>query len=169
MYGEENVNSKLTLALVLAAFFAFAATNARITSAAPAADGCSMLTPAMIEKVLGGNLRGDPPQKAMPWYGGASGWSCRYFSSDRRDVRVDFIVYAEASTAKAKQDFDTYSIAADSSRGKPSIGDSAYWVTPTKQEPLIYVLKGKVRFSLGMRPANEKQLKDLATAVAAGI
>lgn len=133
------------------------------------ASGCSLLTPAMIKKVLGDSFRSNAPRKAMPWYGGAWGWSCQYSSVDQRDAKIDFVVYAEASPTKAKQDFDKYSIAADSSKGNPSIGDSAYWVTPTKKEPLIYVLKGKVRFSLGIIPANEKQLKDLAAAVAAGI
>jgi hypothetical protein len=77
----------------------------------------------MLEKALGGSFRGDPPGKAMPMYGGAEGSSCTYRS---QGVRVDFAVYSEATAAKAKQDFDKYSIAADNSRGKPSIGDSAY-------------------------------------------
>ena len=90
-------------------------------------------------------------------------------------MRVDFSVYAETTAAKAKQDFDRYAVAADYSRGKPSIGDSAYWVEPTKQTLAIFVLKGKVHFSISvhfsikMTTADEKKLKDLAAAVAAGI
>lgn len=138
----------------------------------PAAD-CSLLTPTMLEKVLGDSFRADSPEKALPMYGGASGSSCTYRS--RGGVRVDFSVYAETTAAKAKQDFDKYAIAADDSRGKPLIGDSAYWVEPTKQTLAIFVLKGKVHFSISvhfsikMTTADEKQLKDLAAAVAAGI
>jgi hypothetical protein len=138
----------------------------------PAAD-CSLLTPTMLEKVLGDSFRADSPEKALPMYGGASGSSCTYRS--RGGVRVDFSVYAETTAAKAKQDFDKYAVAADDSRGKPSIGDSAYWVEPTKQTLVIYVLKGKVHFSISVHfnikttTADEKPLKDLATAVAAGI
>ena len=134
----------------------------------PATD-CSMLTPAMLEKVVGDSFRGAPPEKALPMYGGASGWSCTYHGTSPGGVRVDFSVYAETSTAKAKQDFDRYGVAADDSKGKPSIGDSAYWVQPTKTTLSIFVLKGKIHFSITMHPANEKQLKDLAAAVAAGI
>ena len=65
--------------------------------------------------------------------------------------------------------FETYSVAADDSKGKPSIGDSAYWITNNKQEPYIYVLKGKVHFSIGMIPANETQMKNLAGAAASGV
>jgi hypothetical protein len=79
------------------------------------------------------------------------------------------VVNVEASPAVAKHTFDTYSMAADDSAGKPSIGDSAYWDSTTKAEPQIHVLKGKVHYSVGMRPANEKQLQDLAAAIAAGI
>ena len=84
-------------------------------------------------------------------------------------MRVDFSIYEEASAAEAKHTFDTYAIAADDAKGKPSIGDSAYWVTNNKQEPYIYVLKGRVHFSLGMIPANETKLRDLAGAAASGI
>lgn len=122
----------------------------------PATD-CSLLTPATLEKVVGDSFRG------------AWGWSCTYHGRSPGGVRVDFSVYSETSTAKAKQDFDTYAVAADGSKGKPSIGDSAYWVEPTKTTLSIFVLKGKVHFSITMHPANEKQLKDLAAAVAAGI
>jgi hypothetical protein len=134
----------------------------------PAAD-CSLLTPAMLEKVLGVSFRAASPEKALPMYGGAPGWSCTYHGGIPERARVDFSVYAETSPAKAKQDFDKYAIAADNSKGKPSIGDSAYWVQPTKTTLSIFVLKGKVHFSISMNPGNENQLKDLAAAVAAGI
>jgi hypothetical protein len=92
--------------------------------------------------------------------------SCRYRGGG---VRIDFTVYTEASSAEAKRQFEKYSVAADDSKGKPSIGDSAYWVTDAKQEPYLYVLKGKVHFSIGMRLPNETQMKSLAVAAASGI
>ena len=197
------MNSKLKLALVTAAFFTLVGVGAREAYAnarpermaqtphdknsasrtdqnktAPGT-GCSLLTIAMIEKVLGQPFPGNPKaENAMAMYGGASGWRCTYLKAggSEGNIKVDFVIYEEASAAKAKQDFDKYSVAADDSKGKPSIGDSAYWVTPTRAESLIYVLKGKVHFSLGMRiggnPATETQLKrvkDLAAAVAARI
>lgn len=134
----------------------------------PATD-CSLLTPMMVGKVVGISVRGDSPEKALPMYGGASGWSCTYRGGIPESVRVDFAVYSEMSPAKAKQDFDKYSVAADDSKGKPSIGDSAYWVNISKTTLAIFVLKGKVHFSITMRPANEKQMQDLANEVAAQI
>ena len=47
------MNSKLRLALMMTALLIFAAASARIASAAPQTPGCSMLTPAQIQKVLG--------------------------------------------------------------------------------------------------------------------
>jgi len=111
-------------------------------------------------------------------YGGACGWSCSYIVEHGNDgiVRIELTVYTEASSAKAKQDFDTYAITADDSKGKPSIGDSAYWVKSHASSDRaldsnhdLFVLKGNVHFSISMTPANEQQLKDLAAAVAAGI
>jgi hypothetical protein len=80
------------------------------------------------------------------------------------------MIFAEASAAKAKQVFDNATVFyIDSSKPKPAIGDSAYWDTTNKREPSIHVLKGKIHFKVGMSPPNEKQLTDLAAAVAAGI
>jgi hypothetical protein len=192
----EGMESKVNVVLITAALFVVIGGGVQMVSASPRlaraaqtqqnktaptgtdnktspAVDCSLLTPTMLEKVLGDSFRADSPEKALPMYGGASGSSCTYRS--RGGVRVDFSVYAETTAAKAKQDFDTYAVAADDSRGKPSIGDSAYWVEPTKQTLVIFVLKGKVHFSISvhfsikMTTADEKQLKDLAAAVAAGI
>jgi hypothetical protein len=147
----------------------------RNESKTAAATGCSLLTPAMLEKVLGQPFEDDPVEtKALPAYGGAWGSNCQYHSkkpASQGGVRVDFLVYVEASTAEAKQTFDkAAAFFADRSKPKPSgIGDSSYWQNTDKDEPQIHVLKGKVHYSLGMQPANEKLLKDLATAAAARI
>jgi len=138
-----------------------------------AATGCSLLTPAMIERVLGQPFEDDPVEtKALPAYRGAWGSNCQYSSkkpASQGGVRLDFLVYVEASAAEAKQTFDkAAAFFADRSKSKPSgIGDSTYWQNTNQDEPMIHVLKGKVHYSLGMQPANEKQLQDLATVVAA--
>lgn len=143
------------------------------------ATSCSLLTAATIEKVLGQSLWGNPKARtAPPMYGGAWGSSCSYIVEHENHgiVRIELTVYTEASSAKAKQDFDTYALTADASKGKPSIGDSAYWVKSHASSDRaldssldLFVLKGDVHFSIKMTPMNEKQLKDLAAAVAAGI
>ncbi len=143
------------------------------TTKASAATSCSLLTPGTIEKVMGQSLWGRPNARtAPPMYGGAWGSSCTYIVGA---VRIELTVYTEASSAKAKQDFETYGLTANDSKGKPSIGDSAYWVEPHTSKNSgdsslsLFVLKGKVHFSIKMTRANEKQLKDLAAAVAAGV
>lgn len=146
--------------------------SAPLTHAAPAASGCAMLTPAMIEKVLGQAVRVNDTHKAMPMYGGAWGSSCDYRGEG---VRIDFVVYEEATAAKAKQDFDKLSIGADESAGKPSIGESAFWNNTDSTHPYLYVLKDKVYFLVSMsgtKRGDEKQMretKDLAAAAAARI
>lgn len=172
------MNSKLKLMLITAAVLLFIGTDARMARAqgntgtsssadkTASASGCPVLTSAMVEKVLGQHVQSSPASKALPMYDGASGWSCTYRAGG---VRIDFAVYEEASSAVAKHTHEKYSVAADDSKGKPSIGDSAYWVSATKMEPYLYVLKGKVHFSIGMRPGNETQMKNLAAAAASGI
>ncbi|MHB8486441.1 MAG: hypothetical protein ACYDCM_12050 [Candidatus Acidiferrales bacterium] len=137
------------------------------------ASGCSLLTPAMIEKATGQPFQGKSEgHKAMPMYtGGAWGSTCTYHAS----MRIDFSIYAEASSAKAKDDFDKLAIGADDSKGRPAIGESAFWSNTDSGEPYVYVLKGKVYFLIGMggtKRGDENQMrqtKDLAAAIAARI
>lgn len=165
------MTSKLKLTLIPAAILLFMGTDAQMAHAQgnkPASgSGCPVLTSAMVEKVLGQKVQSSPAHETQSMYGGgASGWGCTYRAGD---VRIDFAVYTEASPAEAKRQFEKYSIAADESKGRPSIGDSAFWVTDAKQEPYLYVLKGKVHFSIGMRLPNEDQMKSLAGAAVSGI
>ena len=194
------MNSKFTMALVTAALLlsiggggrmahakarpertAQAQQNQSASSAsdknktAPAA-GCSLLTPAMVQKVLGVPIKDNSAGVKMPpaYENTAWGSVCEYGGTlgPGTPVRVDFLVYVEASGAEAKRVFDSATVFyIDSSKPKPAIGDSAYWETPLvkKKEPSIHVLKGKVHFKLEIVPANEKQMADLAAAVAAGI
>lgn len=167
-----DVNRRIPL--ISAALLVFLGGGVQMTyGQAPPAGGndCSLVTPEMLSKTLGQPMTRKPEARnAMPMYGGAPGWSCTYFVGPQtQGVKVEFSIYTEASAAKARQDFEKYSVAADAARGKPSIGDGAYWVAATKNTVILYVLKGKVHFSIQMRPANEKQLTELAAAVAARI
>lgn len=160
--------------LISAALLVFLGGVAQITYGQASQAGgndCSLVTPAMLNKTLGQPMTRKPDaQKALPMYGGAPGWTCTYVvGAQNQEVDVQFAVYTEASAAKARQDFEKYAVAANDARGKPSIGDGAYWVEATKKTVILYVLKGKVHFSIQMRPSNEKQLTELAAAVAATI
>lgn len=168
------MNSKLKPTLITIVVLLFMGIGTRMAHAkankSASGSGCPVLTSAMVEKVLGQHVQSGSPEKTLPMYGGgASGWRCTYRAGGVGGPQIDFSVYTEASSAEAKRQFDTYSIAADDSKGKPPIGDSAYWVMATKVQPYLYVLKGKVHFSIAMRPANESQMKDLARAAVSGI
>jgi hypothetical protein len=178
------MNSKRTPVVITAALLLFIGGGAPMARAqqdksaanktAPA--GCSLLTPAMVQKVLGVPIKDNSAGVKMPpaYENTALGSACEYGGTlgPGSSVRVNFVVYVEASAAEAKKVFDEATVFyIDSSKPKPAIGDSAYWETPLvkKKEPSIHVLKGKVHFTLGIVPANEKQMLDLAAAVAAGI
>ncbi|MFZ0212295.1 MAG: hypothetical protein WBE20_09215 [Candidatus Acidiferrales bacterium] len=159
------MNSKFRLALVFTALFIFAASTARITSAAPAAGGCSMLTPAQIGKVLGQPFGAPAETKAPPAYGNQPwGSHCEYSSQKQSNATVTFIVYVDASPSEAKQTFDKLAFWYRP-KSKPAIGDEAY----IDAQGAIHVLKGKVRFYLSISSANEKQTTDLAAAIAKSI
>lgn len=190
------MNSKFTMVLITAALLVFIGGGARRAYAdappertaqakqnnsapsgtdknkAAPASGCSLLTTALLEKVLGKPFKDNSAGVKMPPAFEDTAWGsfCEY-GGTQGPVRVNFVVYVEASAAEAKRVFDSATVFyIDGSKPKPSIGDSAYWETPlNKKEPSIHVLKGKVHFKIGMVPANEKQMVDLAAAVAAGI
>ena len=145
--------------------------SAQTSKTAPTPVGCATLTSAALEKVLGQPFQEEPSEtKSPPAYDGAWGWSCQYSSrkpASQGGVRVDLLIYEEASAAEAKQTFDKAAVFfIDSSKPKPSIGDSAYWQS-TDKGLAIHVLRGNVHFSFQIEPSNEKQLNDLATALAA--
>lgn len=159
------MNSKLRFGLIAAALSIFGATSAGIVHAAPQGPGCSMLTPAQIQKVLGQPF-GAPSVGAWPPAYGQAPWGsqCRYSSQKTPHLDVTFIVYIEASPAEAKQTFDKLTMWFPP-KSKPAIGDSAY----IDSSGAIHVLKGKVRYYISLEPKNEKQMKDLATSIAARI
>lgn len=153
------------VAVILAAFCVFAVSSLRVAYAAPPTDGCSLLTAAQIQKVLGQPFSAPNQSKALPAYGRQPwGSHCEYASQKGSDTRIVFIVYEDASAPVAKQTFDKLSMWYPP-KSKPTIGDSAYIDTKNA----IHVLKGKVRYYISIDPENEKQLKDLAASVAAQI
>jgi hypothetical protein len=159
------MNSKLRVALMAAAFLISSASSARIAHAAPQGPGCSLLTPAQIQKVLGRPFSAPSVTPALPAFAKqAWGSNCRYSSQGGGHVIVGLIVYMDGSPAEAKQTFDKLSLWYPA-KSKPALGDSAY----IDSDGAIHVLKGKVRYYISLNPQNEKQLKDLAASVAARI
>jgi hypothetical protein len=76
---------------------------------------------------------------------------------------VDFLVYVDRSPSEAKQTFEKLSAWSSMSShiSKASVGDQSYIVGHA-----IHVLKGKVRYAVSISTENEKQVIDLATAIA---
>jgi hypothetical protein len=159
------MNSRFKLLLIVTAFLVAAVGSARNAYAAPQATGCSMLTPAQIQKVLGQPFGAPSESKWPPAYGQQPwGSQCQYASQKGPDTKVTFIVYIEQTAAAAKQTFDKLSMWFPA-KSKPAIGDAAYM----DNSHAIHVLKGKVRYYIAIDPANEKQTKDLAASIAARI
>jgi hypothetical protein len=164
MEGEE-MNSKFRYLLIVTALLVAGVGIARNAYAAPPAGGCSMLTPAQIEKVLGQPFGAPGESKWPPAYGKPPwGTQCQYDSQKGPNTKVTFIVYIEQTAAEAKQTFEKLSMWFPA-KSKPAIGDSAYM----DNSHAIHVLKGKVRYYISIDPANEKQAKDLATSIAGRI
>lgn len=159
------MNSKLKLTVIVAGFFVIVAATSRSAYGAPQGPGCSMLTPAQIQKVLGQPFSQPTVGTWPPAYGQAPwGSQCRYSSQKGPRLTVTFIVYVEASPAVAKQTFEKLMMWFPP-KSKPAIGDSAY----VDSGGNIHVLKGKVRFFISIEPKNEKQMKDLAASIAGRI
>lgn len=157
------MNSRFRFWLITAVFLIFGASGTRYTYAAPQGPGCSLLTPAQIQKVLGQNFGTPTETKAPPAYVKQSwGSNCFYSSQSGAHTEVTFIIYVDGSLAEAKQTFDKLAVWY-TPKSKPSIGDSAY----IDAKGAIHVLKGKVRYYIAIDPSNDKQAKDLAASIAA--
>lgn len=148
-----------------AILLALAAGTARTVHAAPQTSGCSLLTPAQIQKLLGQPFTGPTETKAPPAYAQqAAGSNCQYNSQAGKRTLLTFIIYVDGSPAEAKQTFEKLSVWY-APKSKPAIGDSAY----IDSRGAIHVVKGKVRYFISLDPGNEEQLKNLATDVASRI
>lgn len=153
----------LPVALALALFFFAFYPNPASAKDLPS-DVCSLLTTQQLQKTLGQTFGAAQKTSAPPAYmGQAAGTNCRY-SDQGGHHEVVLIVYADHSADEAKQTFEKLS-AWYPTLSKPSgIGDSAY----IDKTHAIHVLKGSVRFFINAGSgASDKQVQDLATAVAA--
>ncbi len=171
--------------LAVAAFFC-AVNAAPLLAKDPPPDLCSLLTPAQIEKTLGQPF-GVAQKSGAPsaFAGQPSGTQCEFAAQKGPAIKVVFIAYVDASATQAKETFGRLA-AFYTPKSKPSIGDSAY----IDKAGSIHVLKGRVRFYVGIEPAGtsksapyfswlskgqsspatpaeEKQLQELAAGVAA--
>jgi hypothetical protein len=129
-------------------------------------DVCSLLTPQQLQKTLGSTFGAPQKASAPPAYMGQSaGTNCSY-PVKGAGQGVTLIVYADKSPAEATATFEKLSAWYPASSKPAGIGDSAY----IDKSHAIHVLKGNVRFFISAgssNPAVDKQVQDLATAVAA--
>lgn len=134
------------------------------TFAASPSDGCSLLTPAQVEKVLGQPFEAPKKMPLIPPFGEKWGSHCIYKSQKDENVVVDFFVYVTASPAQAKEWYD---MGANASKQKsnPAIGDSAY----VDSSGEVHVRKNNVLYSITIGRGSLKQRQDLAASVASQI
>lgn len=130
-------------------------------------DVCSLLTPQQLQKTLGEPFGAAEKTAAPPAYMGQSaGTNCHYSDKSGRHDLV-LIVYADKSPAEAKATFEKLSAWYPAASKPSGIGDSAY----IDKSHSIHVLKGSVRYFIsggsGSDATREKQVQELATAVAA--
>jgi hypothetical protein len=134
----------------------------------PPADLCSLLPAAEVSKTLGQPY--DSPQKSVaprPYANTAEGTDCHYAPKNNQASTLWFRTYVDPSPAAATDLFARLKIFYSPPTPVASLGDEAYF----DPKHGLHVRKGKVRFFLSLEnmksfaPANEKQLKDLATRV----
>ena len=130
-------------------------------------DLCAWLTPAQLQKTLGQQF-GAPSRSAAPPAYGKKPWgtSCRYSGANGGSLEVLFIAYVESSPTVAKATFEKLSMFYSPNTKVDGIGDEAY----IDRQGAIHVLKGKVRYFISIdtdSPARQKEVRDLATQVAA--
>jgi len=135
-------------------------------AAEPPSDLCSLLPVAEVTKTLGRTY--DSPQKSVaprPFANTATGTDCNYLA---KGSKLWFRAYVDPSPSEATELFAKLSKFYGRQTPVTSLGDEAYF----DQAHALHVRKGKVRFYLNLDPVDsasavEKQLKDLASRVAA--
>ena len=135
-------------------------------AAEPPADLCSLLSAAEVSKTLGRDY--DSPQKTVaprPYQNTASGTDCNYLA---KGSKLWFRAYVDPSPADAKDLFARLSKFYGRQTPVAGLGDEAYF----DESHALHIRSGKVRFYLNLAPVDsasavEKQLKDLASRVAA--
>lgn len=166
------MNWKQRAATSIVGLFVLFIGGQRDAYAAPPADPCSLLPASQIQKTVGQPFS-DPSENKVPPAFGKQPWGthCDYRAVKGPNVHVIFIVYEDSSAAEAKQTFEKLAIWFAPKSKPAGIGDSAY----VDRKNAIHVVKGKVRYYIELdpvgefTPTNEKQVKDLAVAVAGRI
>ena len=131
-------------------------------TAQPPADLCSLLPAAVVSKTLGQTY--GPPEKTVaprPYANTAEGTDCTYPS--KNDYLL-FRAYVDPSPAASAELFAKLkNFFGRGSTAVAGIGDEAY----LDAHQGLHVRKGKVRFFISAKAANDKQLRDLASGVVA--
>jgi hypothetical protein len=130
------------------------------TAAEPPADLCSLLPAAVVSKTLGQTY--GPPGKTVaprPYANTAEGTDCTYPTTS--DYLL-FRVYVDPSPAASAELFAKLkNFFGRGSTPVAGLGDEAY----LDASHGLHVRKGKVRFFISAKAANDKQLRDLASGV----
>jgi len=125
-------------------------------------DRCALLPASELQKVLGGSFGQPTSHSAPPPYRNVpAGTECDYGAA-QGDGETRFIVYVDPSAAIAKETFEKLMMWFPAKSKLAHLGDNAY----IDKGGAIHVLKGSVRFYIGVTPdAKDAQLVDLATSV----
>jgi hypothetical protein len=137
-------------------------------AAEPPSDLCLLLPASEISKLMGKPY--DPPEKSVaprPFANTVTGTDCHY-SSKNSGSKLWFRAYADPSPAAATELFAKLSKFYGPPTPISGMGDEAY----LDAQHALHVRKGKVRFYINLEvdnftPANEKQIKELGSKVAA--
>jgi hypothetical protein len=156
------------LSLIFATLLSTTCSAHPASATEPPADLCSLLPAADVSKTLGQSY--DSPQKSVaprPYANTAEGTDCYYAPKNRQASTLWFRTYVDPSPAAATDLFARLKMFYSPPTPVAGLGDEAYF----DPKHGLHVRKGKVRFFLSLAhahsftPANEKQLKDLATRV----
>ncbi|HEY6349533.1 MAG TPA: hypothetical protein VI636_09005 [Candidatus Angelobacter sp.] len=156
--------------LIVAAFLVGVGAVQCARAAEPPDDLCSLLPASELSKTLGQDY--DSPQKSVaprPAPDAVPGMDCNYQPRDTAGSKVLFRAYVDSSASAATLLFLRMSKFYDTITAVTGLGDEAYFDNVHG----LHVRKGKVRFAITLvppgdfTPAREKQMKDLATRVAA--
>jgi hypothetical protein len=136
-------------------------------AAEPPADLCTLLPATEVSRILGQPY--NAPAKSVaprPYANTATGTDCNYSS---KNGKLWFRGYVDPSPSAATDLFARLKMFYSPPTPVAGIGDEAYF----DRDHAIHVRKGKVRYYLNLSPINtftpavEKQIKDLASRVAA--
>jgi hypothetical protein len=155
------------LSLIIAAFVVTTCAVQTARAAEPPADLCSLLPAADVSRILGQTF--DSPQKSVaprPFANTNTGTDCNYVS--KNGSKLWFRAYVDPSPAAATDLFARLRMFYGPPTPVKGVGDEAY----LDSQHALHIRKGKVRFYINLsplgtfNPAREKQLTDLAGAVA---